>query len=69
MKNKKILSDASNHADYQTLADWLEVIRDSLELEQNLSKQTQSELEDGLWCAEAALRRALAEKNAYGDFN
>ena len=69
MKNKKISSDASSHADYETLADWLEIVRDSLEREQSLSEQTQSELEDGLWCAEAALRRALAEKNAYGDLN
>lgn len=57
----KLDSVDTAEAHYLELADWLEVVSHSLDLDLGLSPETKSDLQEGLAHADAVLRRALAE--------
>lgn len=70
MKSFKTLDPLDrSESRYRELADWLEVLRGSLDSDRSLSAETQTELHESLGHAEAALRRAIAEKTLHGKLN
>lgn len=60
-KTAKREDGRASYVEYLELADWLEVVTQSLDRDFDVSRETKSDLELGLAHAEAALRRALSE--------
>lgn len=54
--------EEDNEPGYRAIADWLEILRERAENDPDLTQITREEVLRSLGHAEAALRRALAEK-------
>lgn len=60
-KTAKREDGRASHVEYLELADWLEVVTQSLDYDFDVPGETEADLKVGLAHAEAALRRALSE--------
>lgn len=60
-KTAKREDGRASRDEYLELADWLVVVRQSLDRDFDVSGETKSDLKVGLVHAEAALRRALSD--------